>query len=775
MEQQQIIEFLRENVPLFRGFPFDRLKELVAGSEVMTFETHESIIESGEEGRFLGIVLSGQVETSFVDNRGEKHVIGVLKEGDVFGEMSLMTGDKTMANVIGLTPSKALIIPQHLFSTILITHPPAIAQLSRVIVERLKTVDKSETGEDLAVAALRRSDDPYGFKLKTEDPMRLLVINCGSSSLKYNLFDTGDENRNARGVVERIGAEGTRHSYEAQKGHFETALPKGDHADAFTAMIEGLTDAKAGVIASPVEITAVGHRVVQGADKYGSSAIINDEVLKDIEALGDLAPLHNPVNLTGIKEAMRLFPHAPNVAVFDTAFHQTMPAYAYLYGLPYEYYSEKKIRRYGAHGTSHMYVALKAAEFLKRPFTELEMVVCHLGNGASVCAVDHGRSIDTTMGFTPVAGLIMGTRCGDIDPSILIHLMRTEGLGHEELNDLINRESGLKGLSGVSNDMREIEQAANAGNHRALLAFKTFCYQVRKTIGAYMAAMGGLDALVFTGGIGQGSAGVRSVACQGLRYMGIVIDEQKNRSTRGFEWITDISEPFAPVRVLVIPTNEERMIARETLRALKRHHVTEIIKSQKPVPIPIEVSAHHVHLSQEHVEALFGQGHQLGRIKDLSQPGQYACEETVTLIGPRGRVERVRVLGPARKQTQVEIAMTEQFQLGIAPPIRASGDIEKSPGLAIEGPAGTVTIDKGVICAMRHIHMAPDDALRVGLRDRDIVRVRIEGERELIFGDVLVRVHPQYRLSMHLDTDEANSANIRTGDVGYIERIQSRA
>jgi acetate kinase len=257
--------------------------------------------------------------------------------------------------------------------------------------------------------------------------------------------------------------------------------------------------------------------------------------------------------------------------------------------------------------------------------------------------------------------------------------------------------------------------------------------------------------------------------------MGIVIDEQKNRSTRGFDWVSDVSESFAPVRVLVIPTNEERMIARETLRALKGHRVNEIIKKQKPIPIPIEVSAHHVHLSQEHVEALFGAGQQLTHLKDLSQPGQYACKESVTLVGPRGRVDRVRVLGPARKLTQVEIAMTEQFQLGIAPPIRASGDIEKSPGITIEGPAGTITIEKGVICAMRHIHMAPGDALRLGLRDRDIVMVRVEGERVLIFGDVLVRVHPDYRLAMHLDTDEANSAGITTGHVGYIERVQSRA
>jgi acetate kinase len=402
------------------------------------------------------------------------------------------------------------------------------------------------------------------------------------------------------------------------------------------------------------------------------------------------------------------------------------------------------------------------------------MVICHLGNGASICAVDHGRSVDTSMGLTPAEGLIMGTRCGDIDPAVLVHLMRSEGLNHEELHELINNKGGLKGLSGISNDMREIEMAADDGDHRALLAFKTFCYRVRKYIGAYVAAMGGLDVLVFTGGIGQGSAGVRSLACQGLGYMGIDIDEQENRTARGLDEVCDISTESAGVRVLVVPTDEERMIARETLRALDRHYVTRIILSQEPTPLPLEVSAHHVHLSQEHVAALYGQGHGLTPARELSQPGQFACKETVDLIGPKGRVERVRVLGPTRKETQVEISMTEQFKLGIDPPIRASGDLEESPGITIEGKKGVAAIGNGVICALRHIHMSPEDALHFGLRDRDRVMVRVEGERELIFGDVLVRIHPDYKLAMHIDTDEANAASISTGFTGYIDRIQSR-
>ena len=772
MSSADIVEFVKNQVPLFRGFSDTRLGELVEGSRVITFEPNEAIIEFGEEGRFLGIVLNGEAAVSVTDDSGKRHHIGTLSPGDIFGEMSLMTGDKTMADVIGATRCKALLIPQNLFSTILVTHPPAVAYLSKRIVERLRVFAYDESGRELAASAFRRSEDPYGFKLKTDEPMRLLVVNCGSSSLKYNLFDTGDESGNVGGVVEKIGEKGTRHRYRSAKGEVVRNLPTGGHRDAFAAMIEELTGKDTGAIGSPAEISAVGHRVVHGGDTYRDSVLVTEEVIKQIDEMAELAPLHNPVNLLGINEAKRLFPHATHVAVFDTAFHQTLPPYAYLYGVPYEYYEQKRIRRYGFHGTSHTYVSLKAAEFLKRPYNELEMISCHLGNGASICAVDHGRSVDTSMGFTPTEGLIMGTRCGDVDPGVLLHLMRSDGLTGEELDRLVNKESGLKGLSGISNDMREIERAADSGDHRALLAFKTFCYRVRKHIGAYAAAMGGVDVLVFTGGIGQGSAGVRSLACQGLGYMGIVIDEEQNRNVGGLEEVADISPHDARVRVLVIPTDEERMIARETLRALDRDQVTALIHSQTPRPVPLEVSAHHVHLSQQHVETLFGD--ELTIRQELSQPGQYACKETVNLVGPKGRVERVRVLGPPRKQTQVEISMTEQFRLGIDPPIRASGDIEESPGITIEARERTVRVDKGVICALRHIHMSPEDALRFGLRDRDRVMVRVEGERELVFGDVLVRVHPDFRLAMHIDTDEANAASIATGITGHIDRVQSR-
>jgi len=772
MEPQELLKFLLEKVELFKDFPENRLQEIIDGSKQTTFEGKEAVIEFGEEGRFMGVLLSGKAEAAVTDNTGKKTVLSTMGPGSIFGEISLMTGNKTMADIIGITRCTALLIPQQLFSTVLITHQPAIRYLSRTITQR--TAEWAMM-HNLAADALMKSDDPYGLKLRTEQPSNLLIINCGSSSLKYALFETSETERVVRGSIERLNTGNARHTcrIDGREKNFSVPADAG-HSGAFLAMVTALTDKSEGILHGPEDISAVGHRVVHGGDRLSTPMVITDEIIAAIKEACRLAPLHNPVNLLGIKEAMRLFPHVPHIAVFDTGFHNTMPPYAYMYGLPYELYKQKKIRRYGFHGTSHFYVSLKAAEFLKRPFNGLEIVSCHLGNGASLCAVDHGRSVDTTMGFTPTQGLLMGTRSGDLDPGILIHLMRTEGMGPDDLEKLINNQSGFKGMSGISSDMREIESAARDGHHRALLAYKTFCYQIRKYIGAYMAAMQGLDLVIFTGGIGQNSAGVRSLACQGLGYMGIDVDENKNRRIDGYAGVSDISTDGSPVRILVVPDDEERMIARETIRTVSSGYIDGIIKTQKNTPVPIEVSAHHVHLSAEHVEALFGKGHTLTPAQELSQPGQFACTETVTLAGPKGRVERVRVLGPVRKVTQVEIAMTEQFKLGIHPPIRESGDLDNTPGIIIEGTAGTVTLSKGVICALRHIHMSTENALKFGLRDKCRVRVRVEGPRELTFGDVLIRVDPQFGLAMHIDTDEANAANLSSGAIGRIEAVQAR-
>jgi len=771
--QPEIIAFFKSDVPLFAGFAPGLLAKLVDGSRVVSFEPNEAVAHLGAEATHLGVVLDGTVAASFLGDGGERQLIRQLKPGDTFGELALMTGDTLVADFIAESRCEVLLIPVSLFQSVIVAEPHAVQQISRTIAERMKFVMADPAR---AAMALNKSEDPYGLNLKGERQEKILVINCGSSSLKYCFYDTTDESRQARGLVERIGIDGTRLKHQGSRpgvDEIKRELPKGGFAEAFKAMLAELTAKETGVISGAGEVSVVAHRVVHGGEKFTEGTLITDEVLAQIEALSPLAPLHNPVNIAGIREMRRLFPAVPHVAVFDTSFHHTLPAFAYLYGLPYELYENKRVRRYGFHGTSHHYVSLRAAQFLKRRPNALRLVSCHLGNGSSLCAVDHGRSVDTTMGFTPAEGLIMGTRCGDVDAGVLAFLERTEGRTATQSEEMLNKKSGLLGLSGISSDMREILKAADEGQPRALLALKTYCYRVRKYIGAYVASMGGLDTVVFTGGIGQGSAAVRALALQGLDCMGIILDEERNRKARGFDEVCRITTDDSAIAVLVVPTDEERMMAREAVRALSRSYITKVLEAQKQAPFLVEVSAHHIHLTQEHVEALFGKGHQLTRHADLSQPGQYACKEQLAIVGPKGRIECVRVLGPARKYTQIEIAMTEQFKLGVHPPIRESGDIADTPGCTLESPTGSVTVDRGVICALRHVHMTPEDALRYGVRDKSFVRVRIDGDRELVFGDVLVRVSPHSALAMHIDTDEGNAANVTTGAQGYIDGIQS--
>ena len=760
--------FLKKNVSLFKDFSADRIKDLVDGSVIKSFEANEAIAYQGAEATRFAVILSGTVAASAVSD-GKREPLGQLKAGETFGEQALMTGDPSIADFIAESHCEILLIPVSLFQSIIVAEPKAVRQISRTIADRTKTIMADPTK---AKAAFQQDNDPYGLNLQGERPEKILVINVGSSSLKYSFYDTTDESRQAKGLVERIGLDGTRLKHRGAKGEAKRDLEKGDHAAAFKAMIAELTSKETGVIKNTAEVSVVAHRVVHGGEKFTEATLLTDELVAEMEKLNPLAPLHNPVIIAGIREMRKLFPAVPHVGVFDTAFHHTLPPYAFLYGLPYEFYEKKAVRRYGFHGTSHNYVALRAAEFLKRRPNELRLVSCHLGNGASICAVDHGRSVDTSMGFTPLEGLIMGTRCGDLDPGVLAFLEREDKLSASKSEEMLNKKSGLLGLSGVSSDMREVLRAADQGHQRALIALKAYCYRVRKYIGGYVAAMGGLDTVIFTGGVGQGSAVVRALALQGLDCMGITLDDKRNREASGDE-ISRISTDDSKVSVLVVPTDEERMMAREALRALSRSYITRVLEAQKQQPFLVEISAHHIHLTQEHVEALFGKGHQLTKHADLSQPGQYACKEQLTIVGPKGRIERVRILGPARKYTQVEIAMTEQFKLGIHPPIRESGDVADTPGCVLESPNGSVPIDRGVICALRHVHMSPEDALRYGVRDKSFVRVKIAGDRELVFGDVLVRVDPSFKLAMHIDTDEGNAANVKTGAQGYIDAIQS--
>lgn len=398
--------------------------------------------------------------------------------------------------------------------------------------------------------------------------MNILVINCGSSSLKFQLIDSETEKCIAKGLCERIGIEGSQITYTPDGGEKEkTVTPMPDHTEAIRLVLEALTNEKTGVVKSLDEIGAVGHRIVHGGEKFAASTIITDEVMKAIEECNDLAPLHNPANLIGINACKKLMPTTPMVAVFDTAFHQTMPEEAYMYGLPYEYYEKYKIRRYGFHGTSHSYVSRKAAEVLGKKYEDLKIIVCHLGNGASVSAVKNGKCVDTSMGLTPLEGLIMGTRSGDIDPAIMEFIAHKEGKNIDEIMTVLNKKSGVYGLSNnLSSDFRDLEDGYNRGDAHCIRTMNTYCYRVAKYIGSYVAAMNGVDVICFTAGIGENAPLVRSLVCEHLSFLGVSIDEDANHK-RGEE--IAISTPDSKTTVMVIPTNEELAIARETVSLVK--------------------------------------------------------------------------------------------------------------------------------------------------------------------------------------------------------------
>lgn len=395
--------------------------------------------------------------------------------------------------------------------------------------------------------------------------MKILVINCGSSSLKYQLIDSGTEEVLAKGLCERIGIDGSAITHQPAGGEkVKTEIPMPNHTVAVQLVIEKLTDASVGVIASLEEIDAVGHRIVHGGERFAESVLLTEDVMKAIEDCNDLAPLHNPANLIGINSCREIMPKVPMVGVFDTAFHQTMPKKAYLYGLPYSYYEKHKVRRYGFHGTSHDFVSGRAAEILGKDRADLKIIVCHLGNGASVSAVQNGKSVDTSMGLTPLEGLIMGTRSGDMDSAIVTFLAQKEGISAEEVLDICNKKSGVLGLSGgYSSDFRDLAEAAAAGNEMAKTALETYAYRVGKYIGAYAAAMNGVDVIAFTAGAGENNAEVRRLIGQYIGFLGTSIDEQKNQ-LRGEEII--LSKETDKVVTMVVPTDEELAIARETAR-----------------------------------------------------------------------------------------------------------------------------------------------------------------------------------------------------------------
>lgn len=398
--------------------------------------------------------------------------------------------------------------------------------------------------------------------------MKILVLNCGSSSVKYKLIELSGNEQNilAEGGVEKIGLPDSflKFKYNGEKVTINASMP--NHNVAIRIILDNLTSEKFGCIKNFDEIEAVGHRLVHGGEKFNSSVLINDEVIAKVKECYDLAPLHNPVNIAGVDAISEILPDVPQVGVFDTAFHQTMPSYAYMYGLPYEMYEKYGVRRYGFHGTSHRYVSRRACEFLGLEYEKQRIITCHIGNGGSITAIKDGKSVDTSMGMTPVEGLIMGTRCGDVDPGALLYIQQKEHLDHEGMQALINKKSGVAGLTGVSSDMRDIEKAVEEGNERAIMALNMYEYRITKYIGAYTAALGGVDVIVFTGGVGENQTGTRERICKQLAFLGIEFDVEKNK-TRGEE--IELSTPNSKVRVVVIPTDEEYMIARDTEAIVK--------------------------------------------------------------------------------------------------------------------------------------------------------------------------------------------------------------
>ncbi len=581
--------------------------------------------------------------------------------------------------------------------------------------------------------------------------MRILVFNAGSSSLKFGVFDIvpgaplGDAVHVFKGSFDRFGNEGCDYRF----GVKDSRLRRVAHTGLGQAT-RGVPDALAEVGITGIDV--IGHRVAHGGTEFTQAAELTPDVVAAINTLSPLAPLHIPANLEAIEVARGVWPDAPHWAVFDTSFHLTNPARATTYAVP-QAWRDAGLRRFGFHGTSHKYVAQRAAVELGQKLRDLRLVSLHLGNGASACAIARAESVDSSMGMTPLEGLVMGTRSGDVDPGLFGYLARQMGLSIPEIEDALHQESGLKGLTG-SSDMRDVEARAAEGDAQAQLAINLYAYRARKYIGAYAAAMGGLDVLVFTGGIGENSPSMRRRICDGLEFLGLKLDHDRNISVsvQG-RAAPQIQAYGARVNVLVTETAEQLMIA---------HDVASAFAAPRSacLRIPVAVSARHVHLSRAAVDVLFGPGYELTPDKPLRQKGHWAARERVRLQGPKGEIGHVAILGPLRPRTQIEISRTDGFALGIDAPVRDSGALEGTPHVRVIGPAGQLDTD-GLILAACHIHMNPEDARAFGLADGDSVNVTLAGTgRGLTFGKVLIRVAENAFTEMHIDTDEANAAGI---------------
>ncbi len=600
--------------------------------------------------------------------------------------------------------------------------------------------------------------------------MKILVFNAGSSSLKFGIFDMArEDHRIFKGEFERF--KNGKCTF-----HYCTDGLQGKPQQRQEALAT-LEDAIKAVPAKLKEFgydnfDALGHRVAHGGDRFHDAATIDYEVLSFIEQCTPLAPLHNPANMLAINLSRSLWPDLPQVAVFDTAFHHTIPDRAFTYAVP-KAWRDTGLRRYGFHGTSHKYVGLRVAKALHCPVTDLQIISCHLGNGASICAINRGFSIDTSMGMTPLEGLVMGTRSGDVDPGLFAYLSRELGLDAQTIEMQLYTASGLKALSGTE-DMRDVEKMAANGNADAQLALNVYAYRVRKYIGAYAAAMGGVDVIAFTGGVGENSASMRRRVCDKFEFLGLHLDEDLNQAVRlqGYE-APQLQSFDSGIKVIVTQTCEQYMIAQEVKHSLDRQQTQQ--SHSNSWNIPVAVSARHIHLSDKAVAALFGADHQLTKARSLTQPESWAANETVAVIGPKGTLGKVRILGPTRDQTQIEVSKTDTFTLGLDAPVRPSGKLEHTPLVKLRGPAGELETN-GLIIAARHIHMSPQDAEKMGLKDGDYVDVQLgNGERGVAFSNTLIRVKDSYVTEMHIDTDEANAANIAFATKGQLVINETQA
>ena len=573
--------------------------------------------------------------------------------------------------------------------------------------------------------------------------MHILSLNAGSATLKFGVFDPASATPLMEATIEHPAVD----------------------AAAFDEIERRLRDA--GMPA----IDAVGHRVAHGGPRLSEAALVDADTEREIDQAAPLARQHNPVALAGIRLARERWPGLPQVAVFDTAFHAGMPEEASLYAVP-QAWRDVGVRRYGFHGLSHRHVLEAVSGALDRAPEDLRIISCHLGNGASVCAIDRGRSIDTSMGMTALEGLVMGTRSGDLDPGVQAFVARTLGLDPAQIEAALYHDSGLKALSGIGADLREIEARARQGHAGARTALQVHAYRVRKYIGAYAAAMGGCDAVAFTGGAGENSAALRRRILEGLQFLGVRLDEDRNESFGASgAAVAELQAPRSQVAVLAVRSREQWVIARETAAVLRR---AERAAARQDFSMPVAISAHHVHLTQAAVEALFGTGHALRVLQPLSQPGFFAAEETVSVIGERGRLERVRVVGPCRAANQIEVSRTEAIRLGIEAPLRLSGDLAGSAEVTLAGPAGTLR-SAGLIVARRHLHLTSADARWLGVGDRGEIEVALDTPRGTVLRHVALRVDDGAVLELHLDTDEANAAGLRGAGEGVLQRSGCKA